>query len=254
MTAEGTFPKPDGAILYGSEATDQAGNFISVEAGETVAAGDVIYIHLTNGEAYVSDTGTANDIRASGMAFSGGNDGDTIVMQTSGRFVTSGLTAKQDYYLGASGAVSTTLSGVRIGTALSTTELLIEIVQDDSDAVGTVKAYLADFTGIPSNNLTAFWVVAGGAELTDAESPLNGETLPDLNADVGAVQRFLRGATSSGGTAGTETHTHSHEHELVTGGANTWGGPTETPKTDVDATAAGTLPSYYEVVFIVKIK
>ena len=61
-----------------------------------------------------------------------------------------GLTDKEEYYLGASGAVSTTQSGVKLGIALSTTDLFLNIIQDDRDIIGTVKAYLKDFTNIPS--------------------------------------------------------------------------------------------------------
>ena len=199
------FPKVNGNTLSGPEANNVAGQVIDVEAGETIAAGKVIYIHLTNGEAYVSDTGTADDIRANGIALTGGNDGDTIQILKSGLYTTSGLTAKQDYYLGASGAISTTLSGVRIGRAVSTTRLDVEIIQDDRDAVGTIKAYDISGATIPSNNLTAFWQLMDGTTISDSESPLNGDTMRDLNAN----NEFLRGGDTSGGNGGTATHFHN---------------------------------------------
>ena len=243
---EGVFPKSDGDVLYASEANNKVGNFREVEAGETVTAGDLVYIHLTNGEAYVSGTDTA-DVRANGIAVTGGADGESITIQTGGIYITTGLTAKQDYYLAASGALSTTLSGVRVGTALSTTELWVDIIQDDRDAIGTVKAYLKSFTAIPSNNLTSFWVECNGGALSDAESILNGQTLPDLNGSSG-TECFLRGQTTSGGTGGSETHTHS----IATSGAGAVGGETRVVTNVTGSTS--TLPTYYEVVWIMKIK
>ena len=198
MTAAGTFPKNNGNIWYAQDANICA-NIVTIEAGENISAGEVCYIHLTDGKAYISDTGTANDIRVNGIALSTATSGNDVQVQTYGEYLTSGLTDKQDYYLGAAGAISTTLSGVRIGMALSTTQLFIDIIQDDKEQVGTIKAYSPDITGIPSNNLTAFWNLMDGSTISDAESPLNGQTLVDMNGE----DRYLRGADTSGGKGGS---------------------------------------------------
>src|SRR3972149_936817 len=187
-----------GAKAKASEANDATG-MISVEAGENLTAGNAVYIHLTDGKAYKSDTGTAGDIRANGVALTTVSVGVDVDVLTRGAYTTSGLTDKEDYYLGAAGAISTTRSGVRIGTALSTTLLYVQIVQDDRDLVGSIKAYAKSFTGVPSNNLTAFWVECNGQTLSDAESPLNGQTIPNLNNAVEETYgRFLRGGLTSG--------------------------------------------------------
>ena len=231
---EKVFPKGDGEILYGSEAN--ALNIVNVEAGENLVAGNVVYIKKNDGEAYISDTGTADDIRADGIALTTANIGNTTHILISGNFVTTGLTAKEVYYLGAAGAVSTTKSCIEIGVATSTTNLFFNIVQDDAASVTTVKAILPNFAGYPANNISAFWVLADGSVLSDTESPLNGQTIPDINGE----NRFLRGEDTSGGTGGVETTTGGTAH-----GA-------EAPATLTNS--HDNRPPFYDVVWIVKIK
>jgi hypothetical protein len=250
MATEGNFPKADGDILYETD-VHYASGIVGVEAAENITAGNVVYIHLTDGKAYVSDTGTANDIRASGVALETKTTGQTLYVMTRGVYLTSSLTAKEDYYLGASGAVSTTRSGIRIGTALSTTELFVNIVQDDKDLVGAIKPYAKSFTGVPSNNLSAFWVECNGQVLSDAESPFNGQTIPNLNnSGGGAENRFLRGATTSGGTGGATSHTHT----LTNSGGKDVDGWDGDPWYTNLTTSVSNVPPYYDVVLIMKIK
>ncbi len=216
---------------------------ITVEAGESVTANKVGYIHLTNGEAYTSDIGTADDIRANGIFLTSGSDGDSVNMITSGVHTTSGLIAKESYYLGANGAISTTPSGVRIGTALSTTRLYVKIIQDDRDMVSTTKAIQPDITGVPANNITAFWQLMDGTTISDAESPLNGQTVRDSNAN----QEILRGNDTSGGTSGDETHTHNI-------GGNEESDGTQNSIFNLTTNAASSLQPALDVVWIIKKK
>ena len=113
--------------------------------------------------------------------------------------------------------------------------------------VGSVVAWLKSFPNTPA--LPDGWVECNGQVLDDTASPFNGQTVPDLNGSEGA-QRFLRGATTSGSTGGSETHTHGvpthSDGKLWTGGDRCCGrdGPTE---------ATSTLPTYYEVVWIMNV-
>lgn len=101
------------------------------------------------------------------------------------------------------------------------------------------------------------YVECNGQVLSDSDSPFDGDTIPDLNAVAGSDQRFLRGASESTGTGGSDNHSH------------TIGGPSGT--SNVDATGAfsvassnhehggntgqtSTLPKYYEVVWIMRVK
>jgi len=227
------------------------GSLIDILAGETIAAGNVVYIKKSDGKVYVSDTGTADDIRASGIALTGGDADETIVVQRRGPYKTSGLTANTMYYLGAAGALSTTISGVQLGIATSTTVLDLDIIQDDRDTIGTVKAYDKSQTGIPLNNLTAFWVECNGQVLNDPESPLNGQTIRDINI----TKRVIRGSSTSGSTGGADTHAHNtnlglRSADTASDGSN--GGY----KINGNATtsSASSLPAYMEMVWIQKIK
>jgi hypothetical protein len=249
---EGSFPKAIGDTWHASEGNNALG-IVDTLAGENITTGNVVYIHLSDGKAYISDTGATNDIRATGMALNTATTGNTVYVQSAGIFTTSSLTAQQIYYLGASGALSTTKSGVRIGTAVSTTKIHINIVQDDRDMVGTIKPYAKSFTAIPSNNVTAFWKECDGSVLSDVESPLNGQTLPNLNGSTDATKKFLRGSTTSGTVGSDTTHAHSIGQSVST---------IYNPMSDANLTydsasgtgAAGNVPPYYEVVMLIKVK
>jgi len=260
MAAENEFPKVNGDIAYASEYNGQAGQTITVEAGETIAAGDVVFIygsgHANEGEAWKSDADVQDKCRANGIAISGGNDGDDITIQTSGIYYeTATFTDKETYYLSTTaGGFTTTASGVKLGFALSTGTLHLNIVQDDRDIVTTLKSVLPNHANMISNWQTAFWKLCDGTAIADAESPLNGGEAPDLNANA-LKSKFLRGAaTSDDGTDNTAVETPTHVHgpsDLVaigTGGVDAWKS-TNSANNNVDA-----LPPYIDVVWIMKIK
>ncbi len=241
-TQDGAAKIADGDQLDDGFFNDTSG-VITVEAGETIAVGDVCFIylsgHASEGEAWLSDADVADKNRATGIAVSAGNDGDDIQLQTSGRYVESAaFIDKETYYLSTTaGAFSTTRSGVRIGIALSANELFISIVQDEADAVGTIKAYHISATTIPSNNLTAFWQLMDGTTISDSESPIDGDVMDDLNAG----NRFLRGADTSGGTGGVKTDT--------AGGASAGGDVSHQLDANLD-----NQPPFFDVAWIIKKK
>jgi hypothetical protein len=111
--------------------------------------------------------------------------------------------------------------------------------------IGSVTGWLKSLTGCPT--LPSNWVECNGQTLSDADSPFNGQVIPNLNADGGGTKRFLRGSTTSGTTGGSETHTHT----LHTGGTCISGAGSAVPDY---AESTSTLPSYYEVVWVMKIK
>ena len=104
------------------------------------------------------------------------------------------------------------------------------------------------------------------------ESPYHGQTLPNLNGFGGSKQRFLRGSTDSGAIGGEDAHVltveemPSHNHLLsisqVAGNVpavDTGLFPTSTgrffPTEPTGGSAAHeNRPSFYEVVWIMKIK
>ena len=127
--------------------------------------------------------------------------------------------------------------------------------------VGSVLPWLKSFTNTPA--LPDGWVECSGQVLNDAYSIYNGQTIPNLNGS-GGTKRFLRGSTTSGTTGGSETHKHwiEHCHEFclntnapttVACGADYNHIGTTANYSDYSSTNS-TLPSYYEVVWIMRIK
>lgn len=114
-----------------------------------------------------------------------------------------------------------------------------EFIQGTRIPIGSILPWAKSFTGVPS--LPWGWEECNGQVLSDSDSPLNGQTLPDLNV----TQRFLRGAGTSGSTGGSDTHSHTIPGGAV-GNAGLLGSNT--------TNAASTLPAYYQVVFIIKTK
>ena len=113
--------------------------------------------------------------------------------------------------------------------------------------IGAVVAWLKSLTGVPQT-LPAGWVELDGSTISDADSPLNGETLPNLQGTGANTQRFLRGSTTSGSIGGVDSISHTH----------TQGADDSSPNYNGYGISAATtyslLPSYYEVVWIIKIK
>lgn len=256
---------------------DDVNNIVCIQnivCGENVTAGLCAYINTSDNKVYLSDTATTNDIRVTGIVLTTATSGSTTNIQFTGIYTTTGLTAGLNYYLGVNGSISTTISAVKVGYALSSTQLFLDIKQDDNDIIGTIKAFPKSFSGVPST-ISAFWVECNGQVLSDAESPLNGQTIPDLNGSTGN-KRFLRGSTTSG-TTGGGTHNHQWGKSVTTSGDYITGdyssgtgdktvsyasnGSTlinfdanTTLRGDYYTKLAESNPYYYEVVFLMKVK
>jgi len=76
--------------------------------------------------------------------------------------------------------------------------------------IGGVVAWLKSFTYVPTLSTQGRdeWVEVNGAAISDVQSPLNGQTLPDLNGTGDSDSKFLRGMDTSGSTGGTAQHYH----------------------------------------------
>ncbi len=119
--------------------------------------------------------------------------------------------------------------------------------------VGTVTGWLKDLGSGATPALSAEWVECNGQTISDAASPYNGIAVPNLNGASSATKRFLRGASTSGGTGGSETHTHTITTS-TTSTSLSGSGTSITLSVTSPTGATSTLPSYYEVVWIVRIK
>ena len=144
--------------------------------------------------------------------------------------------------------------------------------------VGGIVAWVKTLAGVP--NLAEGWVECDGSVLVDSQSSLNGQTIPDLNGD----NRFLRGNSTSGGTGGSATHQHITNLANVGNlGLNTIGTILDTPYGITNIALSGedvseikvastesnsrtgnfqadntsstsTLPTYYGVVWIMRVR
>jgi len=111
-------------------------------------------------------------------------------------------------------------------------------VKDESiTPVGTIMAWAKNLTGVPS--LPAGWMECDGTQVTDADSPLNGTTLPDLNDNT-----YLEGQTQSGNTGGSNSR---GRESIVPDAGVGWQYVLSGDDTD-------TRPKYYAVVWIIRIK
>jgi hypothetical protein len=115
--------------------------------------------------------------------------------------------------------------------------------------IGAIVAWAKSLTGVPS--IPPEFVECNGQTLALTGSPVNGQVIPNLNASGGGTQRFLRGATTSGGVGGNETHTHTVSKSTSVSGIN---GSSVEMVTDVTVNAASSLPSYYQVVWIMRVR
>jgi len=118
--------------------------------------------------------------------------------------------------------------------------------------IGGIVPWFKDFTNVPS--LPDEFAECNGQTLNDAESPLDGQTLPDLNGSSGK-NRFLRGDTTSGETGGSATSTHNHSM----GGefSDREDGLSEAVS-NLDATTGSTtidtVPPYTDTVMVMRVK
>lgn len=116
--------------------------------------------------------------------------------------------------------------------------------------IGAIHAWLKTYTNTPA--LPAGWVECNGQVLSDAGSVYNGQTIPNLNGSGATTQRFLRGSTTSGTTGGSDTSASlAHNHSISGSGGNI---DTGSQVLSNSLSTISILPSYYEVVWIMRVK
>lgn len=123
-----------------------------------------------------------------------------------------------------------------------------EVLSQPIVPIGGIVAWHKSLAGTPT--LPDGWAECNGQTLADARSPYNGRIIPDLNG-VADTSRFLRGQSTSGQTGGSESHAHSvpstRSNSGTGGGAYLWMNPSSTNVTS-------TLPSYFSVVWIMRVR
>lgn len=126
------------------------------------------------------------------------------------------------------------------------------VIQDNGTfPLGAVCAWLKTLN--PALVLIPNWVECNGQTLNDPDSIYNGLVIPNLNGSGGGAnkKRFLRGSTTSGTTGGNDSiDTGTADRQIpVSSGSGLYAAPTTHLHTGLNI-----LPSYYEVVWVMKIK
>jgi len=148
--------------------------------------------------------------------------------------------------------LSSTLNAADRAAVIEDNFELLDALIEALAPIGSVIAWCKTLTGVPA--LADRFVECNGQVLSDAESPLDGETIPNLNGSGGGTKRFLRGHTASGGTGGADTHTHdvqlNYDGVVVEAAGSGFTGDADPVTSD----AGSSLPSYYEVVWVMRVK
>lgn len=130
-----------------------------------------------------------------------------------------------------------------------------QVISLGSVPIGCCLPWLKSFTNVPA--LPPNWVECNGQSLSDAASVFNGQTIPNLNGSS-STKRFLRGSTTSGGTGGADTVTPAGTVGAPVGTFSATGGLSAVASSAHSHTFTGTnasyLPSYYEVVYVMRVR
>jgi len=121
---------------------------------------------------------------------------------------------------------------------------LNETLEDTMPPIGSIIAWNKNYSGsVPSIN--SGWLECDGSVISDADSPFNGDTMPDLNSN----KYFLSGSVGSGGTGGASEHYHTMTYNARN--AEQGGGyALRTTQTSSELH----LPPFYTVIWMMRIK
>ena len=129
---------------------------------------------------------------------------------------------------------------------------LIDALAVPSVPIGSIQSWAKNLPGVPA--LGAGWLECNGQVVADAASPMNGQFLPDLNGAQGGPPCFLRGALTSGNTGGSETHSHAVDLNVNGGTAQAGADYGIFPPGAYNTAQESTLPTYYTVVWVMRVK
>lgn len=135
-------------------------NNVSLDAGETINGATLpvtVYIDNADGEVKKTDANDTDKVKFAGFAVTNSTDGNPIIVQTTGVVGgLSGLTINAEYYLSdTAGEITTTPStttAIKVGVAMSATQLKIDNNLKIAAGVGTDQDYTTPDTGSGTNN------------------------------------------------------------------------------------------------------
>jgi hypothetical protein len=116
------------------EIVDNCSSFITGTCGEDISIGSVCCLYI-NGNIMLALAGDANRNYVVGLACHSAHNGQTVSIQTKGKFSSgiSGLTPNSAYYSSTTvnGGLSTIDTDLYIGYSLSSTEIFLNIKLED---------------------------------------------------------------------------------------------------------------------------
>ena len=161
-------------------------------------------------------------------------------------------------------ASTTNVGGVELATVAETqtgADATRAVTPDGVQAVlcpiGAIVAWAKSMTGVPGT-LPVGWRKCDGSAVNDAQSPMNGQNLPDLNGG-----EFLKGAATSGSTGGSTTSGSGSQHRHTTNfttsdadvGDSYFAASGDSLFTSYESSHTHTAePPFYTVVWIMRIK
>lgn len=109
--------------------------------------------------------------------------------------------------------LTTITVGMIVRNTTDSTFAYVTVVNSDTDLTlsSDIMTSGEAFTIYKVPYLSDSWAECNGQVLSDASSPFNGVTLPDMNT----TQRFPRGSLTSGTTGGANTHVHKWANNTV---------------------------------------
>lgn len=113
--------------------------------------------------------------------------------------------------------------------------------------VGSILPYHISWAG-SNGTIPAGWKDCDGSQINDVDSPMNNQFVPALNGNSDSTKLFLKGNTTSGGTGGSTTHTHTYSlSDYMNPTTNTY-------RAKMTFKTASTIPPYFEIRWIMRIK
>lgn len=233
MSSAGTSPVNDydfatkeyaDSLTMGGAVSKNA-EIVNGNAGETVAAGDWVYLDPSDQEwkkADASVTGTSEQIKI-GVAQGAGTDGNSIaggVLISGLDENQSGLTAGTQYLSDTAGAISNSAGTVEraVGIAISATQIIVDpyfhhtIKEIDKDKLEAITASAAELNQLDGATITATQLnetaaIVAATDITGAELEelSNGSTTTLHNH---AQKSWVSGVVTHNGSSGDETIAH----------------------------------------------
>ena len=196
---------------------------ISVDGDAGTATPSLNNLDILGGEG-ITTAGSGNDITISGEDSAVGNKGIVIVAGGEGidvAYDTGTATISGENATTTNKGITeySTIAETQTGTS-ETTAVTPNSLFEVLPPVGAIIAWAKSMTSVPQT-LPVGWVECDGATISDAESPMNGVALPDLNGG-----EFLEGRATSGATGGSATMAHTHTGPSHTHGMGIYDNPT----------------------------